>query len=277
MFEDTPARQRLLSDETYLTTSYQPEKPVGRAAEIKHLAAAVRPITHRKSPENLVLYGPAGVGKTTVVKHVFDRLEEETRVATAFINCWQYSTRSALLTELLISLGYPAPRKGKPVDELLAKFREWLEKRDAGIVALDEFDQLKHLTRVVYDLRNASEQAETAFGIVLLSNHSPSRIQLDDRSRSRLSYDTLEFTSYTSDDLVKILRQRVDHAFRRGTVTGKVLEVVADAVSEQGGDCRQALNLLLRAGRTAENQRAKKVTVDHVEPLLESLSAEEAV
>ena len=272
MFEDTPARQRLLTDETYLTTSYQPEKPVGRAAEVKRLAAAVRPITHRKSPENVVVYGPAGTGKTTVVKHVFNHLVEETRVATAFINCWQYYTRPALLTELLISLGYPAPRKGKPVDELLAKFREWLQKHYAGIVALDEFDQLKHLTRVIYDLRDASEQAGTAFGIVLLSNHSPTRLQLDDRSRSRLSYDTLEFAPYAKADLVKILRHRVVRAFHRDTVADEVVEAVADAVSEQDGDCRQALTLLLRAGRTAENQRAKNVTLDHVESHLESLS-----
>lgn len=277
MFEETPARQRLLSDETYLTTSYRPEQPVGRAAEVKRLAAAVRPITHRKSPENVVIYGPAGVGKTTVVRHVLAKLEEETRVTTAFINCWQYYTRPALLTELLISLGYPAPRKGKPVDELLATFREWLKKHYAGIVALDEFDQFKHLTRVIYDLRDASEQAETAFGIVLLSNHSPTRLQLDDRSRSRLSYDTLKFTPYTKEQLVKILHHRVERAFHRGTVADEVVEAIADAVSEQGGDCRQALTILLRAGRTAENQRAKQVTVAHMEPHLEVLSTHEGM
>ena len=67
----------------------------------------------------------------------------------------------------------------------------------------------------------------------------------------------------------------MDQAFHRDTVADEVVEAIADAVSEQGGDCRQALTLLLRAGRTAENQRAKQVTVAHVEPHLEVLSTNE--
>ena len=274
MFDDVPARQQLLTDETPLTTGYHPEAPIGRATEVEQVAEAVRPITRRKPPTNLIIHGPAGVGKTTVVNHVLTRLNEETRVTAAFINCWQYSTRPALLAELLIALGYPAPRKGKPVDALLAKVREWLEKHTGAVVALDEVDQLDHLTEVVYDLRDASDQAGTAFGMVLLSNHPPSAFQLNNRSRSRLQYDAIEFPPYSKTELLKILRQRADQAFRRDALGDTVLDTVAATVADRGGDCREALALLLQAGRRAEQEHAEKLTVDHVKLQLELLPAD---
>lgn len=82
MFDRTTNSKGVLRSETYLNTSYQPEEPVGRDAEVKRIADAVRPLARGKRPENLLVHGPAGVGKTTP--------------------------------------GYPAPQHGKSVDELLS-------------------------------------------------------------------------------------------------------------------------------------------------------------
>lgn len=147
------------------------------------------------------------MGKTTCVKYVFDRLEEEAGVKSVYINCWQYNTRSSLLTELLIQLGYPAPRKGKPVDELLSKIREWMDKNRGVALALDEFDQLEDRTEVIYDLQMLNEEAENSLGIVMVSNHHPSKVQLDPRSRSRLNCHTLQFNSYDTPQLINITRE----------------------------------------------------------------------
>lgn len=176
--------------ETYLTENYLPEDPVGRESKVQRIADAVRPFVRRRGPENLLVYGPAGVGKTTCVRHVFDRLDEETSVKTGYINCWQYNTRPSLRTELLIELGYPAPRKGKPVDELLAKLREWLDKNRGVAVALDEFDQLDDSTGVIYDLQLVNSEAENQVGITMVSNRDPRQVQLDPRSRSRSNCQT---------------------------------------------------------------------------------------
>lgn len=138
MFQESTNSGGILRSETYLTTSYEPDEPVGRETEIKRIAEAVRPLTKRKTPENLLVYGPAGVGKTTCVKYVFNRLESEAGGKSVYINAWQYNSRSSLLTELLIQLGYPAPRKGKPVDELVSKLKEWLDKNRGVAVAIDD-------------------------------------------------------------------------------------------------------------------------------------------
>ena len=224
MFQDSHPQNGILRSETYLTTNYEPEDPVRRETEINRIADAVRPLIRRKTPEDLSVYGPAGVVKTTCVKHVFDRLESETSAKAVYINAWQYNIRPSLLTELLIKLGYPAPRKGKPVDELLSKLKKWLDKNRGVAVAIDEFDQLQEKTEIIYDLQMLNQEAENSLGIVMVSNQPPSKVQLDPRSRSRLNCQTLQFNSYNAPQLQEILTKRVEQAFKPGTVPDEVLE-----------------------------------------------------
>ena len=263
MFENsTSSRKGVLRAENYLNTGYMPEEPVGRESEIGEIADAVRPLMHRHDANNLIIFGPAGVGKTTCTQYVTGKLENQASVKSVYINCWQYNTRSSLLTELLIQLGYPAPRKGKPVDALLGKIREWLDKNRGVVVALDEFDQLDSQTKIIYDLQMVNEEAENPLGLLMVSNQHPTRISLDPRSKSRLNCNTLEFQAYNAAALEEILQDRVDKAFRPGTVPIEVIEEIAETVAENTGDCRKALNILLNAGRKADQKGSNKVTIE---------------
>jgi len=265
MFKSKQNKGRgVLRSERYLDTGYQPDKPVGRASEVDQIVRAVRPVARRKVPENLLVYGPAGVGKSTCIRHVFDHLEDETTSKAVYINCWQYNTRPSLLTQLLIELGYPAPRKGKPVDELLSKIREWLDKNRGVAVALDEFDQLENHTEVIYDLQLVNEEAENPLGIVMVSNQHPRQVELEPRSQSRLNCQTLEFTSYNAPQLEKILQKRGEKAFRPGAVPDEIIEEIAEHVAEKSGDCRKALQKLLMAGRKAEQEGLSKVSLKQI-------------
>lgn len=267
MFENSTSSRKkgVLRSETYLTSNYRPEEPVGRETEIGEIADAVRPLMHRHDANNLIIFGPAGVGKTTCTQYVTGKLENQASVKSVYINCWQYNTRSSLLTELLIQLGYPAPRKGKPVDELLSKIREWLDKNRGVAVALDEFDQLDNQTEVIYDLQMINEEADNSIGLLMVSNQHPTRITLDPRSQSRLSCKTLEFQSYNAPQLEEILQDRVEKALRPGTVTDDAIRRIAESVAENSGDCRKALKTLLRAGRKADREGSNKVTRDGLE------------
>lgn len=265
MFESSDRDTTIFRNHTYLDTGYLPEQPVGREAEIDRIADALRPVTRGKTAENLLVYGPAGIGKTTCVRYVSNRLESETTSKAVYINCWKYNTRPSLLTELLIQFGYPAPRKGKPVDELLSKIREWLNKNRGVAVVLDEFDQLDEPTEVIYDLQLVDEEADNPLGLVMVSNQEPQQIELASRSQSRLGYHSLAFRPYSTQQLVQILDRRVEQAFKPGTVPDDVIEEIADRVSENGGDCREALQLLLKTGRKAELENKRKLTVGLIE------------
>jgi len=258
MFEKDSTSNDIIRSERYLSgESSLP--PVGRDEEIHSIRDAIRPLTKRETPETLLVHGPPGIGKTACVDYVFDALDRETSVKTIEINCWQYSTRPALLTELLIQLGYPAPRKGHPVDELLSKIREWLDKNRNVALLLDEFDQLQDKTEVAYDLHMLSQQTSNKIGLVLISNIPPKELFLDSRSWSRLNCRTLKFKPYNEDQLKEILKDRSEQAFKPGAVSEEVIEIIADQVAESGGDCRQAFDSLLQAGRTATQQGSREI------------------
>lgn len=268
---DADQSSGVLRSEAYLTTRHIPEKPVGRDTELDQLAAALQPLTENRPPLNLLVSGPAGVGKTTCLKHTFDQLEAETGVKSVYINCWQYNTRPTLITELLINLGYPAVRRGKSVDELVSKLQVWLDRNRNIAVGLDEVDQLDDRTEVIYDLQHVNEQADNDLGVVLVSNQPPTNIRLDPRSQSRLSCQTLEFKPYTGEELVDILEHRVEQAFKPGSVGDDVLQRIADHVAEHSGDCRKALELLLQSGRTADQANVDAVTTDHVDQVIDDV------
>ena len=201
-------------------------------------------------------------GLKACVKYVFDRLETEAGAKAVYINAWQYNSRSSLLTELLIQLGYPAPRKGKPVDELLSKLREWLDKNRGVALAIDEFDQLQEKTEIIYDLQMLNQESENSLGLVMVSNQPPSKVQLDPRSQSRLNCQTLQFNSYNAPQLQKILKKRVEQAFKPGAIPDEVTEEIAESVAENSGDCREALETLLRAGRRVDSDGRNELTIE---------------
>lgn len=263
MFRDSKTRDSVFRNESALGAKHEPDTPVGRDAELDRIADALRPLTRGKPPENLFVYGPAGTGKTTVLRHVLDELDEQSRAKTAHINCWQYTTRSSLLSRFLIKIGYPTPRKGKSIDQLLLKIQEWLDKDSDMAIVLDEFDQHQDQTEIVYDLQMCREEAENELGVILVSNQPPEDLNLDPRSESRLSYKTVHFDSYDAEDIVEILQERADNAFCKDALTEDAIELIAERAAEQGGDCRHAIELLHRAGRIADRENNDRVLEMH--------------
>jgi cell division control protein 6 len=75
-----------------------------------------------------------------------------------------------------------------------------------------------------------------------------------------LNCQTLQFNSYNAPQLEEILSKRVEQAFKPGTVADDVIEEIAEQVAENSGDCRVALETLLRAGRKADSEDQSKLS-----------------
>jgi len=172
---------------------------------------------------------------------------------------------------LLIDLGFPAPRKGKPVDELVSKACEWLGRHKAVTVVLDEFDQLQEQTEIAYDIHHCSEKSGVPIGLYVVSNKPPAEIELDPRCESRLGLRELEFEVYDAEKLFEILKRRAEAAFEANAYSDDAIQCIADYVGANGGDCRHALELLHTAGRIADRANNGQLTAVHAEQSLDSV------
>jgi len=254
-----------------LLQPHQHTDPVGRDEERQQIKAALEPLKRGHKPSNLALYGPPGTGKTTCIHDAFTDLEDS-NVATALLNCSTYSTRSAIHTKILESLGYVAPKKGHSIDTKLNKLQQRLDTTPLA-VALDELDRLEDLNDVIYDLYDVGVKASSPIGIILSCDKHPEKIDFDHRSMSRLQYRCIKFDPYTVNEMRDILRIRVENAFRNGTVADGVVDQIAEHVAQDAehgqGDMRRAIDLLRMTGQQAQRNGKRKVTVADVEAVLD--------
>jgi cell division control protein 6 len=81
---------------------------------------------------------------------------------------------------------------------------------------------------------------------------------------------TLQFNPYSASQLAEIMETRIEQGFRPGAVPDEVIQKIATHVAENSGDCRQALEILLRTGREADKQGEKELTENLAEKFLQS-------
>lgn len=127
-------------------------------------------------------------------------------------------------------------------------------KKKKIIVCLDEVDQLKE-SNVLYVL------ARNACGLILISNHIYSLMSLNGRIRSSLALTEIRFPEYKQEEIYGILKDRVQHSFRTGTLKDEFIRIAAFMSK---GDARVALETLRRAGRKAEDKGLKRVTIQEI-------------
>lgn len=269
-------RCAIFKDERFLYPEYIPEKLPFREAQIAEIANSLRPLLRNGRPQNLFLFGPSGTGKTVTAKYVLRELEEQTSKAKGiYINCFEFHTRNAVLNKLCIALGNPVPRRGLASDEIYNELICTLKAKGImPIVVLDEADQLirdKTSSQLLYDLLRTAELHSIHIGIVLISNIPDALVLLDDRVRSSLSAAMIEFKQYTPQQLKQILGERAKNAFFEDALEEDVINLAAAYAAKCNGDARIAINSLLVAGRIAEKECAKKLSVEHLRKAFENI------
>jgi len=261
----------IFKNENVLLPEYLPEILPHRENQIKQLARNLLPASQGRKPQNTFIFGPPGIGKTAVVKFVFREFEKYSGIKTIYINCWEFNTTQAILSELVINLGFPIPRRGWAKDEILSRLIEVLEKsKKALIVCLDEVDQLIFKSQeVLYDLLRINQYVENPTGLVFVSNNPYIFSNVDTRIKSSLSLDEIEFKPYSLQELKDIIEERIKNAFF--SVEKGVSLLVANYTLKKGGDVRVGLECLLKAGRLAESENSKILEVEHIKRILKDV------
>lgn len=245
----------IVRNEEPLTEVFAPTRLFHREGQRDYLASCLKPVVVGRMPRNVFLFGPTGVGKTSLVLWMFDELCSHTDNAkTCYVNCWKTTSTHAILSRIVSELQvFSNPRR--QTKELLEDIEGNLKKSGKKlVVALDEVDRLESFD-VLYDL------CRSGCGIVCISNDEHALLGVDARIKSSLALEWLEFKAYSVDEMYDILSDRANLAFVAGAVSSTVLRIAA---VQANGDARVGLEILRKAALFAEDEGLKEVGKEHV-------------
>lgn len=259
----------VFKNEDVLSTEHVPVMLPHREDQVRQIARNLLPVSKGRKPQNMFIYGSPGIGKTAVVKNVFREFENYSEsVKCVYINCWDFRTTTALLTQLILEMGMFVQRRGWSKDEIVGKLIEAVKKGLKGVVVcLDEVDQLD--TSALYDLLRINQYVKTPLGLVCISNNSRVFAEVEPRIKSSMDMEEIEFKPYNFSEMKDILDERAKEAFR--SYESAVVTLCANHAVKKGGDVRIGLQCLLKAGRCADSSKSSKVCVAHAKDIVKSV------
>ena len=252
---------------------------VGRDDKIKSLAKNLRKMRTDDVPDNIVMWGETGTGKTLVARHVCKRLEATTEgtdgsIVTAYVNPDPISTYTSTFRKIAEQVNAKAndpvdvPSLGLSAEHYRDK-KLWpiVEREFPGglVVIIDEIDKHGEINEILYTLSRAKSKDDVNFPVVTIgiSNDIEFKGDIDSRAQSTLQPKHWTFTPYEEDQLVSILDNRRD-AFYEEVLEHDVISKVAELAADEHGDARRAVRLLRNAGEVADEEGGEIVTADHV-------------
>ena len=226
----------MIEDQTALSENFTPEKLFHRDQQIREIFRCLSPVTKKRKPIHLWLYGKAGSGKTSTAKHVLSRLKKRFQIDGLLVNCWEKDTFFEILDDIVLQLRILRAEEHR-TSLKLDKLRKHLGVRPF-IIILDEIDKIKPSERstTVYNLDSVGN-----VGMVCISSSHESLFELEERVRSRLNPYPVRVPPYPCKSLVEILTHRAALALSTNAWTDKALKRIAGMAQ---GDARVAIRTL---------------------------------
>ncbi len=235
-----------------------------REDEQHFIASAIKPLFAKRNGRNLLIYGKPGIGKTVAVRHVLNELEEETQeIFPIYINCWQRNTTYKIIINMCEQIGYRLTHN-KNSEELFSILKKYFNKGSVVFV-FDEIDKVEDFDFLYYIIEEIFRKS-----IILITNYKEWLLKLDERIRSRLTLQMLEFKEYNHTETRGILLERMKIAFVDNVWDKDAFELVANKAAELK-DIRVGLYLLKQAGELAEAGLKREISVEHVVKAINSL------
>jgi len=282
------ANSRLYQTAKRCLHTAKPSRLIGREKETHNLEEFISKRVDSKQSGSLYVSGAPGTGKTAVITHVLDKINNEYgSIKTGYVNCMALKDANGVFATLHEQLT-GKPMKGK--DSMKAVEKVFVTSSSSVILVLDEIDQLdsKH-QHILYRIFEWPAMSNSKLILIGIAN----ALDLTDRILPRLQAsetcrpDLMNFAPYTSSQITDILKGRLE---RDLIVEPSAINFCARKVSSVAGDIRKALDVCRRAvemveadvraqgvlritdcnSPTKRNQEAKvkKVTLVHISKVM---------
>ncbi len=269
----------LILNREILHFTYIPEVILHRDSEQEKVTQSLIPILKKSRPSNLLVYGKPGTGKTLVVRKVLSKIQnrvEKTQfpIKLVYTNSKEETTLYGLLVSFGRQLGLEdkdLPSTGLAISEVFKRLLKTINQGKLNIVfVIDEIDYLAYLVSktgkdILYQLTRANGRlTEGSLTLVGISNDLTFKERLDPRVISSLGEEEIVFTSYSVEQIRKILENRIQKAFIKNAVEEPALNLCAAMAGREHGDARRALDLMRVAGELAEREQSETVNENHI-------------
>tara|TARA_Y100000310_G_scaffold338750_1_gene429325 strand:- start:1104 stop:2150 length:1047 start_codon:yes stop_codon:yes gene_type:complete len=258
--------ETLFKNEVVLDYDYLPHILKFRENQQQHIATIIKPLLQGRMGSNIIITGKPGIGKTAACKHVLRDMEQYSdKVKGVIVNCWKYDTAYKVIVEICNQLGYKWVQN-KKTNELMKEIASILNKKSAVII-LDEVDKLKEEQLIYYLLEDLYKKC-----IIMISNEKNFVTYLDQRTRSRLVPEMLEFHPYSYKETHDILDERRQMSFYENVLDDEQFEKIVERTVDLE-DIRTGLFLLKETGNAAEIRSARKCNEEDVNKAIAKLGS----
>ncbi len=256
MTRENAAAADVFADRAVLSPAYVPDRLVGREEELANVEYALNPMIFGREPDDVLVHGPRGTGKTACARYSARRQtryarEQGLSAGCAYVDCLRVSTGVRAIRAVANQLNDAAatdvviPESGLSTAEYRDRLRAILETGyDAAVVV---FDRLDHLGSDVDAVLGHGAPASCVVSHIGVVDGDAGTGGIDDAVRGALAGTEQAFDRYDADALAEILRDR-RKAFAEGRLDPAALDRAADLAAADGGNATTAVALLRLAG-----------------------------
>lgn len=265
LFDDVlRSDQTIVKNVDALDYEFLPKLLPYREAQQKYLATCIKPLFNGMPGRNLFIHGAPGIGKTAACRAVLRDLEEQTdEIEVLLINCWKSNTTYKIMLEMCDLLGYRFTQNKKTVE--LYKVVASILNKKAAVFVFDEIDQVEDFDFLYFVLEEIHKKS-----IFLITNYKDFLVEIDERIKSRLLPEMLEFKPYNEKETKDILRERATIAFYPDVLQNDGFELIAKKTAELK-DIRTGIFLMKESMLQAEEKSKKKILLEHVQAAVTKL------
>ncbi|MBN1784929.1 MAG: ORC1-type DNA replication protein [Candidatus Bathyarchaeota archaeon] len=268
-----PRYTSVFKDESKLDINYVPQHLLHRKLQLNLLNQFFRFAVESpgKMTQRALIMGHIGAGKTVLSQHFGLNITREAKQRNInlnyiHINCRECKGNLFMILQRTIMKFIPNfPRRGYSAEELLQALMQILDEKDAYLIlTLDELeslvqnegsDPLYNLSRIQEDRINTPKR----LSLICILRQPGHLEKLDPSTRSTLQRNIIQLREYSESQLEDILDNRVNLAFRDGTVPHQTMNLIAELGKSESGNARYAIELLWRAGKYADASEMREV------------------